>query len=523
MNRPRRTALHPAAASVARGLALGVAVLLMVGAAHPAPAAVVAEGLLEQRVRDGLGNPTTFAFLPDGRVVIGDRGGRIRLFTADFADSATVGIVPAVRTTGEGGLGGLAPDPAWPERPFLYVFYTSSATGSLVLARYRVSGPLTAPDSLGLALGTRVDLIADFPDASPAHNGGDLQFAPDSLLYLSLGDDGDRCGAQDSTSRVGAIWRLDVRGVADTATVSPPWPALVPSGNPYAADTTAAAFVFCHGLRNPFRFAFDPPHGALLIGDVGGSRFEEIDESLGGENFGWPIWEADSVRGELCGLGALEPRDPPVYSYAHAFGLFAVTGGPVYRRAGGALQLEPDYEGDYFLAEFYAGWIRRLERDGSGWRLAPAAPGQPDSLHWATGVPGITCMRVGPDGGIYYTRLFDGDFRRIIRATESAVSGEIRGDPSTGGAVLRAAPNPTSRSRGLWFLATTERGQPDDLLLFDIAGRRVRTLRGRDMVGGRLHWDATDDRGRRVAAGTYFARPAGGARGGEALRIVLLP
>lgn len=483
--------------------------------------AEVPPGLLEQRVRGGLGQPVTFSFLPDGRVLIGERGGSLRLLTADFTDTATVGVIPEVRTNGEGSLGGVAFDPGWPARPYLYVFYTRMQTATQVLARYRMQGPLHAPDSLGLALGGRVEILPDLPDLVPVHNGGDLHFGPDSLLYLGLGDDGDRCGAQDSTSRVGAIWRLDVRGVPDTATTPPDWRTLIPSGNPYAADTTWSALAWCHGLRNPFRFSIDPPTGRVMIGDVGGNLLEEIDESAGGENFGWPLWEGDSARADRCGLPALEARVPPVYSYPHAFGLFAVTGGPVYRRNGGLLQFDADYEGDYFLAELYAGWIRRLRRSAGGaWSLAPAAPGQPDSLNWATGLPGISCLRRGPDGALYYTRLMDGDLRRIIRATESGVPDR----PPIEGR-LRAAPNPASAARGVWILAPGDGPSlaGGQVAVFDVAGRHIRDL-GRWPQGAadRLFWDARDAYGRRVPAGSYFVRWVGdGAR--DVVRVRLVP
>lgn len=490
------------------------------GAPRGALSAALPDGYLDQRILEGLDAPTSFAFLPDGRVLIAERAGRVRLLSASFTDTATVLTESDVRTTGEGGFGAIAVDPAWPARPYLYAFTTRATAPAIALLRYRATGALDDPAALGLSFSGRTLLLGDLPDSSAAHNGSDLEFGPDGTLFVSLGEDGVRCAAQDSTALRGAILRLNVRDLPD----APPgdtltdWRALVPPDNPWAADSARSALVFCHGLRNPFRFHVDANSGALLIGDVGGSLFEEIDEAHGGENFGWPLWEGDSARADLCGLPTRPGRVPPVFSYPHAgvFGLVAVTGGPVYRRQGGPLQFEPACEGSLFLADIYAGDLRRLApRPGGGWSVADSLPGQPDAARWATGLPGITQMRVGPDGGLYLTRLFDGDFRRIIKATASGVAVD-EAPPDA----LRALPNPARRGAPVRLSWAAAPSPAERVTLFDVVGRRRLERR---LPGGAAEftWDGRDDAGQRVATGVYFVRVAG-AGWSRRVRLLIL-
>ncbi len=132
------------------------------------------------------------------------------------------------------------------------------------------------------------------PDGPTNHNGGQLQFGPDGLLYLAPGDGAERANAQNLDSPLGKILRLDPRGgVVGSYTV--------PADNPYAAAGGTRALVWSSGLRNPFRFSFDRSTGDLVVGDVGEGTTEELDwlpAAAGGggrgANFGWA-----TVRGQL--------------------------------------------------------------------------------------------------------------------------------------------------------------------------------------------------------------------------------
>ena len=102
-----------------------------------------------------------------------------------------------------------------------------------------------------------MNLITDIPDNASNHNGGTLRFGPDGKLYASLGEDADRCSAQDSTRFKGNILRLQVASLPDTGTAQPSKAALAPPDNPFPGGNANAALVFAYGLRNPFRFQID--------------------------------------------------------------------------------------------------------------------------------------------------------------------------------------------------------------------------------------------------------------------------
>ena len=175
-------------------------------------------------------------------------------------------------------------------------------------------------------------------------------------LYIGLGD-GDVGGdplsrAQDSTSLLGKILRLDVDGAA---------PYEIPADNPYVGRPGWRGEIWQLGLRNPWRWSFDRGNGDLYIGDVGENLWEEIDHLpapvVGGNNFGWPIEEGKNCYQPAAGcftLGLVEP----VFEYPHGLAC-AVTGGYVYRG-----QDFPDLQGTYFYGDFCSGMIRSFLLDG---------------------------------------------------------------------------------------------------------------------------------------------------------------
>jgi len=264
--------------------------------------------------------------------------------------------------------------------------------GSVTVARYQVRGddpnradPISA-----------VPVIAiDHPDFQ--HNGGMLAFGPDGMLYLSVGDGGsiadpDRV-AQDPGSLLGKILRLDV----DAAE-----PYAVPADNPFVGRAGARGEVWALGLRNPWRFAFDPPSGLLFVADVGQDNWEEVDvvdAARGGVDFGW-----STLEGTHC---FREPScDPtgttlPVIEYAHVPPCTSVTGGAVYRGA-----QVPEHQGRYFFADYCLGWLRSIRYAADGRSVT-------EYLSWQTGVDGHV-QSFGVDGsGELYVLYAEGGVYRI--------------------------------------------------------------------------------------------------------------
>ena len=133
------------------------------------------------------------------------------------------------------------------------------------------------------------------PDTEGNHNGGQLEFGPDGMLYFGDGDGGgggDRHGAhgngQNPGTLLGKISRIDVDHAHGRA------PYGIPKGNPFAGKAGWRPEIWALGLRNPWRFSFDRANGDLWIGDVGQNAWEEVDHlkhGLGGINFGWNRYE----------------------------------------------------------------------------------------------------------------------------------------------------------------------------------------------------------------------------------------
>src|SRR5262245_54704556 len=326
-----------------RVVSLGIAAVLM--AVAPRAEAITLppnfqEVVVVPSAANGLSWPVGLAFLPDGRILIIQQSGQIRLVVNGTLVVNALLTMPEVTFNNERGLVGIAVDPDFPTRPFIYIFYSVSSSSTSHVARYTVAGDLSDPNSTNLTIsaGSKQLLINQIPDVSPLHNAGTLRFALDKTLYVSLGDDFDSCGAQDLTQLKGKIIRIKV-----DATITPlDLSTMVPPGNPFAGSANVITkLIWAYGLRNPFRFSIDPLTGGVFLGDVGADTREEADRvSLsGGDNFGWPYLEGSLPFRASCNGAAPNPTAfvPPILEYPHTGGgPWAVIGGPVYRAPSGA-------------------------------------------------------------------------------------------------------------------------------------------------------------------------------------------
>jgi glucose/arabinose dehydrogenase len=269
----------------------------------------------------GLKEPTFVAGPPDGsgRLFVLERAGRIRIAdsSGELKPTPFLDVSDDTSTGTEEGLLGLAFDPGFTQNGYVYVDRTAT-DASVQVVRYTVSKD--QPDVVDPA--TAQSILA-IPKQSKFHNGGTLAFGPDGFLYVSVGDDEASDKAQDLSSVVGKILRIDV----DSAQ-----PYAIPASNPFASREGARGEIWSYGLRNPWRFSFDRATGDMWIGDVGDARWEEIDfqpaGSHGGENYGWPMNEgAECVDPTHC-------HDPglvaPMVTYGHNM-TCAVMGGYMYR------------------------------------------------------------------------------------------------------------------------------------------------------------------------------------------------
>jgi len=255
----------------------------------------------------------------------------------------------------EGGLLGLALDPDFASNGELYVYYTGAPVpaGSAalsVLSRFRsLDGGMTVDPA-------SEEILFTLPQASIHHHAGALEFGPDDgMLYVGVGDSGSPSEAQNKNSKLGAILRLDVHSGS---------PYAIPPDNPYASGGGAPE-IWVKGLRNPYRFSFDPQNGELIAGDVGQTMWEEVDLIVRGGNYGWPIREGTACYADCC----TNPGSPqcsttglidPVYTYPHTgAACAAVIGGYVYRG-----NLFPELRGVYLFSDWCTTDVRRLFSSG---------------------------------------------------------------------------------------------------------------------------------------------------------------
>lgn len=235
-----------------------------------------------QLVVDGLEKPTDLAAPEDGsgQLLILEQGGVIRIIGDGVLNAEPfIDLTDRVGDSGsEQGLLGIALDPDYADNGVFYLNYTDK-NGDTVIAHYH-----RMTDSfLGDPASEEILLQVGQPYAN--HNGGDLEFGPDGMLYIGLGDGGSggdpQGNAQNPNALLGKMLRLDVRG-KDVYTI--------PADNPYASGGGRQE-IWAVGLRNPWRYTFDSLTGDLYIADVGQNQYEEVHYlpagSQGGVNFGW--------------------------------------------------------------------------------------------------------------------------------------------------------------------------------------------------------------------------------------------
>jgi glucose/arabinose dehydrogenase len=349
-----------------RTLALLALAALLAGCASEEPATTPPlptspERLRLESVATGLAAPMQVVADPEdaGRFYVVEQEGTIRVVEDGAAQpEAFLDIREKVTSGGEQGLLALALHPEFPRDPRFFVHYSDPA-GDTRVDEFRAGA--TGPSLV------RELLAVDQPYSN--HNGGQLAFGPDRLLYLGLGDGGHAFDPEERSQNMdtflGKLLRLDVD-----------------------ADETDWEIV-ANGLRNPWRFSFDRSTGDLYIGDVGQDRWEEIDFVPAGTqgllNFGWDVYEGDEQveDGELRGGGKLVS---PIAVYAHDAGC-SVTGGFVYR--GKAV---PGLRGRYLYGDYCSGTV---------WSLRVENGETTDVRRERISVPQLTSFGEDADGELY--------------------------------------------------------------------------------------------------------------------------
>lgn len=362
------------------------------------------EGLPDEFEREtlvtDLVQPTDFRFLPNGDILIAEKGGAIKLFhDGHLDDDPVITLVTLPTDTNEErGLLGIEVDPDFEHNGYLYVSYTTAQNYDR-LSRITVTGETADPAS------ELVLLQSDQP-GNIYHHGGEIHFGTDGKLYWAMGMNTNNPNSQNLSNVHGKILRLNPDGT-------------VPEDNPFVNTPGAVPQIWAYGLRNPFRFTFTHD-GQLLAGDVGGDKFEELDIVTAGANYGWP-----NAEGVCDGCAYVNP----IYTYAHT---------PAPAKAG-SITAVMEYTGDtfgdeyddkVFIADYTLGWIKVLTFDHEYTSFISEQMFDDDAGT-------VVKLAQGPDGNIYQLNIFPGTLSRIAPSGGNrAPSAVITATPSNGLAPL---------------------------------------------------------------------------------------
>jgi len=276
-----------------------------------------------------------------------EQPGRIRLIQGgQLLPQPYLDIEKRVTSGGECGLLGLAFHPKFSENGRFYVDYTARRPKLVtVISEFRAD-----PESNRVDPATERVLLT-IPQPYANHNGGQLCFGPDGMLYIGMGDGGSAGdppnNAQNRKSLLGKILRIDVDGRDVNGAYG------IPRDNPFVNNPEFAPEIWAWGLRNPWRFSFDRETSICYCADVGQDKWEEIDIVEKGGNYGWRFREGSHKFSR-------DPNPPadlidPIKEYHHDLGL-SVTGGYVYRST-----KFPALQGWYIYADYSSGRIWGLK------------------------------------------------------------------------------------------------------------------------------------------------------------------
>lgn len=418
-------------------LSLLIYASLMLGP-QPAYAVTAPPGFQVTTVTGGLAAPTSVAFATDGRILIAQKSGAVRLIKNGVLQSQLVVQLTDINDFGDRGLAGIALDPNFSVNGYIYLAYTyentpgqnytGMKTGRIV--RLTMSGD-TANLSTKIVLvgtvggdsvnpscrnfATTTDCIVS---DSNTHSMGAIHFGPDGKLYATLGDGSGYVSvdpwahrALDIKSLAGKILRINADGTA-------------PADNPFydGNPNDNQSKVYMLGLRNPYRFSFRPTDGTLFFGDVGWTAWEELNVGVRGANYGWPCREGYSPTDYNC-TTTTAAKDP-IYVYDHSSGSGSVMGGVFMGSA-----YPSEYQGSYVFGDYSNSYLKRLVLNADN-----SVASVQDFVTFADGPVDI---QVGLDGSIYYVAINKGELRKItFSSTNRPPVANISANPTLGASPL---------------------------------------------------------------------------------------
>ncbi len=356
------------------------------GPAPRSPTPKSTPGLRAETVARGLEHPWGLAVLPDGRLLVTERPGRLRIVDRNGRLSQPLTGVPKVYTQGQGGLLDVALDPTFPENRLVYLSYAEPGAGG--------AGTAVARGRLGEGGLENVQVIyRQHPKVEGGgHYGSRLVFSRDGKLFVTQGDRmNHRQHAQDLSSGIGKIVRINPDGS-------------IPKDNPFVGKSGARPEIWSYGHRNAQAAALHPETGQLWTVEHGARGGDELNHPEAGKNYGWPIitYGVD-YSGEKIGEGVVRSGlEQPVYYWDPVIapsGMVFYTGDAV-----------PAWKGSIFIGSMQPGLLVRLTmQDGKVAR---------EERYLGDLGRRIRDVQQAPNGELYL--LTDEDKGRILRVTSAA-------------------------------------------------------------------------------------------------------
>jgi glucose/arabinose dehydrogenase len=362
-----------------------------------APVAAQRDGFSLVPVASGFVGPTAFAFKGTQIFVTEKASGRVQTVRADGTVREWPLLTVNVTKGSERGLLGIAVDPDFASNQYVYVYYTTGpgALGYTGVPVNRVSRFRFIPTTA-----TAVDeqiIINNIPSDTGIHNGGDIQFGFDGLLYISVGDGGIDSAAADIHTLRGKILRVNSDGTIPPTNPHRNDPGARRCGRPIPPPGTGPCKeIYAYGFRNPFRFSLRQANSTVIVGDVGQDTWEELDTLVVDKNYGWNAYEGPCPQEMLnCDPSSTDYSSDlqyPIHFYNHTgtgeTGRSIIAG--AFAENGNAYPAP--YKGAYFYGDFIQSWVHVLTLDGSN-----TVTSQSDFGPLSQPV----CFRIGPDGNVY--------------------------------------------------------------------------------------------------------------------------
>jgi len=387
----------------------------------------------------------------DSRVFVLEKPGSIYIVDDPDAESPSKLETPFLEIKNqvddgfEGGLLGLAFHPNYQSNGFFFLHYTVQLAGTFYT---RISRWSVSSDNPNLADVNSEEIVIEIAQPFKNHNGGDIAFGPDGMLYIPLGDGGGAGdpleSGQNRTSLLGKVLRIDVNEL----------PYSIPSDNPFVNDDFTLDEIWSLGWRNPWKVSFDRETGDFWAADVGQNLIEELDfepaGDLGGKNYGWNCFEGLSdYDPSLCPDGI--DHTEPIFWYDQSQGWKSITGGHVYRGT-----RHTDLIGKYIFTDYEDSrvfWLteRLPSGDFSTKRYDFTGAGLPSK---------VATFGESSKGELYFATLINGQLWRVSTDV-------VNNSKATEVSAFTIAPNPVQD----FLMIDAEEKGIEKSRIYDLSGR----------------------------------------------------